>query len=130
MTARAKFQRLEVTAALALAAGLLACAGCYDSNSTDHKPPDGEGAIVVLNNTFTKVDVFVNGTEKGGVNSGNNRAFDMTSGVYRVALTELDGNRSYAGDVDVLVSQDTVLDVTADPFNTSKYDVAITFKSP
>ena len=114
------------------AAGLVAlfAAGCDDYKSTNHKPPTGEGALVVNNQSSSRLDVFVNGAQFGSVNGGHEKAFDMTGGVYRVVLTEHNGDHSYRNDVDVLQGQDTLLSVDFDAFDITLYSVSLYFIKP
>jgi hypothetical protein len=114
----------------AIAAAACLLSGCDDYNHVKHTPPDGFGAIVINNHTYTKVDVFINGMQNSSVGDGRDRAYDMTSGVYRVVLVEHDGTHSYGADTDVLQNQNTVLDVSFDPVDYTRYDVAVFFSAP
>lgn len=112
----------------ALAAILLA--GCDDYSPSDHEPPEGMGAIIVNNHTYSDINVYIDGVEQRDVGGGQDRAYDRSNGVYRVVLTEEDGIRSFSGDVDVLQDQNTILDVTNDSGNAARYDVFIYFDKP
>ena len=94
--------------------GLLAVAlllsGC-DDDDIDHSPPPGQGAIVIENNGYEDVDVYIDGAFQARVKDGHWRAFDGPPGVYRVVLDEDDSDRTYRDDVDVLIGRLTVLDV-------------------
>ena len=99
---------------LPFAAGLLAAAlllpGC-DDDDIDHSPPAGQGSIVIENDGYEDVDVYIDGAYQARVKDGHWRAFDCPPGVYRVVLDEDDSDRTYRDDVDVLVGRLTVLDV-------------------
>lgn len=99
-------------AALAAAmAALFLTAGCETDDEFDHTPPAGQGSIVIDNFTYTDIEFFVNGVRRDVVNEDDDQAFDFAPGVYRVVLNDEDGDRSWAGDVDVLQDRLTVLRV-------------------
>lgn len=111
-------------------AGLLCLAACEDSDPSDHTPPAGMGAIIVNNQTYNGVDVYIDGVRQKGVDNGHDRAYDLSNGVHRVVLDEDGGSRTFSGDIDVLQDRNTVLDVTNDPYNWSRYDVFIYYDKP
>ena len=102
--------------------------GCESDNYTDHKPPAGDGSLVVDNHTGDDISIFVDGAYKAKVDSSSDRILDMAPGLYRVVLTEEDhGDRSYRADVDILDGRLTVLEVwiSTDPH---AYDVTTRFE--
>jgi hypothetical protein len=121
--------RIGLTAAVGVAACLalwsVGCDGDDTEDYDDYEPPAGMGALVVDNNTFTEVDVFIDGGEMGRVDDYDYAVYDRQPGVYRVVLDERDGNRLSALDVDVLEGRRTVLDLSLDSDNSSRYTVTI-----
>jgi len=92
-----------------VAACCLFGAGCDDGDDFDHTPPEGMGSLVVDNDTFDDLRVFVNGAEIGRVTDGHEGFFDLEPGLYRIVLDDEDGDRSYRNDVDVLDGRLTIL---------------------
>ena len=104
--------------------GLLALAGLAagcDDDDYRHTPPPGQGTLVVDNLTSERVRVYIDGERMENVGAGDHRYYDLEPGVSRVALDGSDTDRSWAGDVDVLESRRTVLEVRGDSYDT--YDV-------
>ncbi|TAN36117.1 MAG: hypothetical protein EPN23_09135 [Verrucomicrobia bacterium] len=105
-----------------------AVAGCRWSRDEDHTPPAGMGSIMVRNNTGDDIDVYLNGTATSNrADYSSTTPYDLQPGTYRVALSEHNGYRSYAGFVDVLVGRLTFMDVTVDFSDRFAYDVVIFF---
>ena len=119
-------RRLKQSFAL-LAAGLVALfltPGCEtDEDEFDHKPPAGQGSIIVDNYTYTDIEFYVNGLLTGKINDDKDEAFDLAPGVYRIVLNDEDDQRNWAGDVDVLEGQLTILSVTIDATDFNDYAV-------
>lgn len=110
---------------LALLTFLLIGSACDDDDALDHDPPDGQGAILVDNRTFSELRVFFNGIQQRDVDNGDVGIFNLDPGIYRVVLDEKDGDRNFRGDIDVLEDRNTVLDVVEDSF--VDFDVFIYF---
>lgn len=107
--------------ALACAAAVLALAGCDDDDENfDHQPPTGKGSLIVDNEGFHDVRVYVDGRLAGTVRDDHWGAFDLEPGDYRVALDERTGDRFEVVEVDVLQGRRMVLEVTVAG---SDYDV-------
>jgi len=106
--------------------------GCdwEDDQVSDHKPPDGQGSIVVDNNTAEDIKVYIDGTRQSDTRDFDDRAYDLDPGLYRVVLDEDDGDRTYRDDIDVIEGRLTILDVSADPFDNDDYDVEVFFRTP
>jgi len=109
-------------------AGLFVLIGC-DDDDPDYKPPAGQGAIFVNNNTSSDLIVYVDGNRLQTVQDYDDRAYDLNPGVYRVVIDEDGGDRTYRDDVDVLDGKLTVLDVAIEPFG-DDFDVEVFFRSP
>lgn len=99
-------------ATIAVAVGLSAMlTGCED-DSFSHKPPDGQGCLIVDNCTGDRLKVFIDGFESTTrVNAYDDEAYDLDPGVYRVVLQERNGKRSCREDVDILEGRQTIMRV-------------------
>jgi hypothetical protein len=116
--------RLRLLALLApLWVGL---ASCHDSDDVgDYTPPAGKGAIAVDNNTFTDIDVFIDGVASPRVKDGRVGRYDLTPGVHRVVLADDEKVlRTYAADIDVLEGRQTILEVDHDGIR-DRFDVDV-----
>lgn len=108
----------------------LGVAGCdYDNdNDDDYEPPAGRGALLVDNNTSDEIRVYVDGEQRGRVDDYSDRPFDLEPGVHRVVLDQVNGDRNFRDDVDIIEGRLTVLDVQTDfDFGDDDYDVEIFF---
>lgn len=114
--------------AAASAAFLAACESDYDDS--DHNPPAGMGAIVIENNTYNDIEVFLDGVRVKNVSDDDDRAYDLAPGEYRVFLNEDDGRREWSHRVDVLENRNTVLYVSNDAFDFDDYSVIIDHQDP
>jgi len=95
-----------------LAAGLALCA-CEDDDWS-HKPPAGQGSIIVDNRTSDDLHVYLDGAYAQRVKDFDHEAFDVQPGLVRVALDQAHGSRAWRDDVDVLQGKLTVLEIRAD----------------
>ena len=102
---------LSLMTAAAVCASL-ALTGCEDDDDFDHRPPEGQGAIVVDNEGYRDLHVYIDGAYQGEVRDGHATAFDRRPGVYRVVLDESGSDRGFSADVDVLVGRLTILEAT------------------
>jgi hypothetical protein len=106
--------------AMALAA--FALTGCDDDDDIDHQPPEGQGAIVIDNDGYRDLHVYIDGAYQGEVRDGHRTAYDRAPGVYRVVLDESGSDRGYRNDVDVLAGRLTVIEATGgEPFGDDLY---------
>ncbi len=114
---------------ISLAASLLFMAGCDDDDGYDYSPPDGQGSIIIDNNGYEDLHVYIDGIYVDDVRDGRWKAFDQAPGVRRVVLDEAGSDGIYRGDVDVLAGQLTVLYVSgyASEFD-NDLDVTISFE--
>ena len=123
--------RLDIRRLLALALlawSLLTIPGCEGGSGEDHIPPAGLGSVIIRNHTIENIGVFINGLEYGPSSYDGATFYDLKPGVYRFALSEQDGERSYAADVDVLQGRLTLMDVSMSSTNIYAYDVSTYFK--
>ena len=111
-----------------IVAALFFLAGCDRSNFYDHVPPQGDGSLVVDNNSGEDVSVFSDGISVASVNSGDYEIVDMSPGSYRVVISGDSSDRSFRGDVDVLDGRLTVLDVTSAASSIYDFYVTTTFE--
>lgn len=77
----------------------------------DHHPPAGMGSLIVDNRTAADIRVFIDGRFAGRAGDWDNTSFDFAPGAYRLVLDEADGRRSYSGDLDILDSRRTIIEV-------------------
>jgi hypothetical protein len=103
---------LARAAVIGIAVGLAAMlTGCED-DSFSHKPPDGQGCLIVDNCTSDRLKVFIDGFEATPrVSAYDDEAYDLNPGVYRVVLQERHGHRSCREDVDILEGRQTIMRV-------------------
>ena len=79
---------------------VFATTGCDDSDGDfSHKPPAGQGSLIVDNRTAAKFEVYIDGVKLARVATFDDRAFDLKPGVHRVIVDEDDGRRGDARDV-------------------------------
>ncbi len=109
---------------------LIMFSGCDTDDNRDYEPPAGQGALIIENDTGTDIRFFLEGVEQREVDSFDDRTYNLDPGVYRVVLTEEDGQRSYREDVDILEGNLTILNVTDDTLNPSAYDVFLSIEEP
>jgi len=104
--------------------------GCDEDDYEDHVPPKGKGSLVIDNDTFDDLSLYVDGNYTARVGDGSERIFDLDPGVHRVVLDEGDDDddRSFRDYVDVLAGQLTVLKVRADVDDIYAYDVRVEFE--
>ncbi len=94
---------------------VFATTGCDDSDGDfSHKPPAGQGSLIVDNRTAAKFEVYIDGVKLARVATFDDRAFDLKPGVHRVIVDEDDGRRGDARDVDILDGRLTVLRIESD----------------
>ena len=118
--------RLALSVALALTA--LFAAGCDDSEGNyAHTPPPGQGSLIVDNNGWLNVSVFIDGVDYGDVRDGQWKAFDLEPGDYRVVLDEPNGDRSFRTDIDILQDRQTIMDNTGPGPGRDDLAVIVTF---
>ena len=111
----------------ALLVGGFFVTACFRDDRLDHRPPSGQGSIIVDNRTSREINVFIDGDEQSRVRARRWRAYDVDPGVYRMVLDERNGERNYRDDVDVLERRLTILDVTADPDRFDRFSVFVYF---
>jgi len=107
-------------------AGIMILAGC-ESDDYSHKPPPGQGSIIVDNKSVDVIHVYVDGYYANDVGDYDYEAYDRVPGLYRVVLDQKSGDRSYSHDVDVIEDKLTVLEVQIDELSW-EYDVRISYQ--
>lgn len=99
--------------------------GCDSDDDLDNDPPPGQGAILIDNNTFDDIRVFINGERLNDADDFDVSIYTLDPGVYRLVLDQIDGDRSFRDDIDILENRNTVLDVAIRSF--LEYDILIYF---
>lgn len=110
----------------ALTAALFIGCDWYDDDDNDNDPPDGQGAIIVDNDTFNDVRVFIDGERREDTRDRKSKAYNLDPGTYRLVLDEKGGDRNFRGDIDVLENRNTIVNI-ANRGSATRYDVAIFF---
>lgn len=102
--------------------------GCdYNDDDFDHDPPEGMGTLYVVNRTADDCNVFIEGTERHGVDGNDKEWYDLEPELQRVVVDQDDTYRVYRGDVDILEGRRTILELSADPDNDNQFDAFIYF---
>lgn len=112
----------------ALAASLsLTLLGCDNEDDFDHDPPDGKGTLYVVNRTGNDCNVFIDGTERQGVDGDDKEWYDLDPDVRRVVVDQDNTYRVFRGDVDILEGQRTILELSVDSTDLNRFDAFIYF---
>lgn len=112
---------------IVLSAFLAFSFGCED-DEIDHRPAAGLGAIGIDNDTFSDIDVYIDGVKQTTVGDWDEKAWDIAPGKYRLVLNDQDSDRRYSADIDVI--EDNLTEVTVTPGFTdhNDFDVSIVFR--
>lgn len=121
------FGRIFLPAALAISLSLTLMGCDNDDNDFDHDPPAGKGTLYVVNRTPNDCDVFIDGTERSGVDADDKEWYDLDPDVRRVVVDQDDSYRVFRGDVDILDGQRTILELSVDPDDLNRFDAFIYF---
>jgi len=113
----------------ALAASLsLTLLGCdYSDDDFDHDPPAGQGTLYVVNRTPNDCNVFIDGSERSGVDADDKEWYDLDPNIRRVVVDQGKTYRVFRGDVDILEGQRTILELSVDPNDLNRFDAFIYF---
>ena len=112
----------------ALAASLsLTLLGCDSGKDFDHDPPAGKGTLYVVNYTPNDCNVFIDGTEKRGVDADDNEWYDLDPNTRRVVVDQDNTYRVFRGDVDILEGKRTILELSSDAVDLNRFDAFIYF---
>ena len=107
-------------------AGWLGVTGCESDEISDHNPPEGQGSLIVDNQSPYRLDVYLNGQKQESVGDFDDHAYDRLPGVYRLVLDpDEDFLNAVAGDVDVLEGRRTVVQVSTRGPGSSDLDLSI-----
>lgn len=91
-------------------AGWLCGAGCESDDLPDHEPPPGRGSLIVDNRTVYRLDVYLDGQNRGSVDDFDTQVYDLFPGVHRLVLDpDEDFPDTAAADVDILEGRRTVV---------------------
>jgi hypothetical protein len=119
---------IRVVRHVALSAMLAFCFGCED-DEIEYRPPTGQAAIGIDNNSSSDIEVYIDGEKKVTVGDWSEKAFDLEPGVYRLVLRDEDyDDRSYSSDIDLIEDNLTEVTVTTSTRDVNEFDVTIAFK--
>lgn len=110
-----KARRLTATLLAMTMLGVLFLASGCENEQYGHRPPPGQGSLIVDNLTGARLDVFVDGALVGDVRAWRDRAWDLPPGVHRLALRERDDRRYFGGDTDIVADRRTIAQVHLRP---------------
>jgi len=96
---------------MTMLAALFLASGCEDERY-DHRPPSGQGSLIVDNLTNARLDVYVDGALAGDVKAWRDRAWDLPPGVHRLAVRDRDFSRYFGGDIDIVADRRTIAQVS------------------
>jgi hypothetical protein len=89
---------------------LVAFTGC-DDDDFSHDPPEGQGSLVIDNETYVDVKVYLDGYLLYKVDSYDDKTTDLDPGTYRVVIDEKGGDHSYRDDIDIIEGKLTVIEI-------------------
>jgi hypothetical protein len=123
---------MRILHASALCAGLLALAlaatSCDDGDDYDHRVPPGLGTLLIDNETYDDISVFLDGYFQERVAREDRvTPYDLEPGIYRVVLEQRGGRNSFRGDIDVLSGRRTIIEVFPGDYNEDRYYVSVFF---
>lgn len=116
---------LGLAGVAAVAVFTLSLTACEEEDDFDHDPPAGKGTLYIDNETWNEIKVYIDGTKMESVDAGDNEYYDLNPGVRRVALDESNGDREWAGDVDILEGRRVIMTVEVDSGDNDDYDIDI-----
>lgn len=116
----------------ALLAGVLAlgvaATSCDDGDDYDHYVPPGLGTLMIDNETYDDISVFLDGEFQDRVAREDRvTPYDLVPGVYRVVLEQRGGRNSFRGDIDVLSGRRTIIEVFPGDYYEDRYYVSVFF---
>jgi hypothetical protein len=120
------FRRTLPFLGMALVTVFLTTASSCDDEDFDRVPPEGQGSIIIDNNTSDDVRFFLDGVLIEEIDDDRKKGFDFDPGTYRVVLEQDGGDQNFRDDIDVLEGRLTILDV-AFGFGV-EYDVLVFFE--
>lgn len=108
-----------------LAAAILTGCEYDDDDDFSHRPPAGKGSLIVDNRTASDIAVYADGARLADADDLDDSAYDLDPGVRRILLDERGGDGTFRGDVDIIEGRVTVIDVRSDPFDATRFDIAV-----
>ncbi len=112
------FAQITITA---LFTGLLIfSSGCEDDKKYNHNPPEGQGSLIIDNNTEDDIYIYIDGHLSTHAPYSSKQAYDLEPGEHRVVFDQRGGDRYYSDDVDILENKLTIWDVY---FSARDYEV-------
>ena len=83
--------------------------GCHDDEYGDHRPPEGQGGLIVVNNRPDGMRVFIDGVAQADVGDFDDRAYNLSPGVHRVILDAKRSRGAFIEELEILVGRNVVL---------------------
>lgn len=130
MTAQADMRFIKLLLSCFCAVALSASLdGCEGDDDYDHNPPAGKGTLFINNFTSDDLEVFIDGGATNSVDNSDVNFYDLMPGKHRLVFFDDDDSfRQFHDDVDVLVGEKTILEVSYDSADVNLYDVFIYFQ--
>ena len=97
-----------------LVIGVCMFMGCDETSEgyKNHVPAEGMGSLVAYNRSAAEISGYVDGYHMGNVMSWEYVVKDYDPGTYTVVILQVDGNKNYTADLEVLEGVLTVLKVS------------------
>ena len=90
--------------------------GCDDDDPLQHNPPDDQAGLIVVNNTFNEMRVFLDGERIPTVDENDDRAYNLEPGVHRITLDPRNSTAIYQEEIELIQNRSLVLIVNDDGF--------------
>jgi hypothetical protein len=102
--------KLLLTAIFTLS--LTAC----DDDEFEHNPPEGQSGLIIVNNSATDLNVFIDGERAARVDSFDDRTYNYAPGLHRIILDPRNSSSTYQDEIELLVNRTLVLLVSGGAF--------------
>lgn len=110
----------RIITAVLLGGIFLFITSCEYDDEYNYRPPQGQGALIIDNNTEDDIYVYIDGRLATRAPYSSEQEYDLEPGEHRVILDQRGGDRYYGDDVDILENKLTIWDVY---FGLRDYDV-------
>ena len=112
------------------ASGLFFAVGCEDDDDDTHiggPIQDGQGALIIDNQTDNHIAVFLDGTSLERAREDEEQRYDLEPGQYRLVLDEEGGDAVFSSDIDILAGRFTDIDVYKGGFGSDRFEISVDF---